>query len=68
MTTDDTEQLAYTPAQVLRLLPIGRGKLYADLKTGLIPSRRIGTAILIPREWVDAFARAVPSAAAPPAE
>jgi excisionase family DNA binding protein len=42
-------ELAYTVAEVLHKLPIGRNSLYAAIKDGTIPSIRIGDRILIPK-------------------
>ena len=44
------EQIAYRPAEAMRVFPIGRSLLYEKLASGEIESFRVGTARLIPRE------------------
>ena len=41
--------LVLTPVETAKLLRIGRGTLYEQIRLGLIPHIRIGKKILIPR-------------------
>lgn len=43
------EKLVYTPAETQKLLGLGRGTIYEALRTGAIPSVRVGRKFLIPR-------------------
>jgi len=44
-----SEPLVLTPIEAAKLLRIGRGTAYEQIKYGTIPSIRIGRRILIPR-------------------
>lgn len=43
------EQLVLTPTEAARLLRIGRGTAYEQIRCGVIPSIRMGRRILVPR-------------------
>jgi len=43
------DSLVLTPIEVAKLLRIGRGTAYAQIKCGTIPNIRMGRRILIPR-------------------
>jgi len=43
------EPLTYTVEETRKLLNIGRGSAYEAIRTGQIPSIRIGRRILVPR-------------------
>ena len=44
-----SDSLVLTPIETARLLRIGRGTVYEQIRCGNIPSIRIGRRILIPR-------------------
>ena len=44
-----TEPLVLTPLEAAKLLRIGRGTAYEQIRCGAIPSIRMGRRILIPR-------------------
>jgi len=44
-----TEPLVLTPLEAAKLLRIGRGTAYEQIRCGTIPSIRMGRRILIPR-------------------
>jgi excisionase family DNA binding protein len=44
-----TEPLVLTPIEVAKLLRIGRGTAYEQIRCGTIPSIRMGRRILVPR-------------------
>ncbi|MBI2853085.1 MAG: helix-turn-helix domain-containing protein [Chloroflexi bacterium] len=48
MERDDPAALVYTVAEARKLLKISRGLMYEGIRTGQIPSIRIGRRILIP--------------------
>lgn len=43
------DSLVLTPIETAKLLRIGRGMVYEQLRIGAIPSIRIGRRILVPR-------------------
>jgi excisionase family DNA binding protein len=43
------EPLVLTPMETARLLRIGRGTVYEQIRCGAIPSIRLGRKILVPR-------------------
>jgi len=43
------DSLVLTPTEVGKLLRIGRGTVYAQLRCGAIPSIRMGRKILVPK-------------------
>ena len=43
------DSLVLTPAETARLLRIGRGTVYEQIRCGSIPSIRMGRRILVPR-------------------
>jgi len=47
METNDL--LVLTPVEAAKLLRVGRGTVYEQIRCGLIPSIRMGRKILIPR-------------------
>ena len=49
MTGEDQNQIVFSVEQARRLLGISRGLAYEGVRTGQIPSVRIGRRILIPR-------------------
>jgi len=44
-----TEPLVLTPIEAAKLLRIGRGTAYEQIRCGTIPSIRMGRRILVPR-------------------
>lgn len=44
-----SDSLVLTPVETARLLRIGRGTVYEQIRLGLIPSIRMGRKILVPR-------------------
>lgn len=48
-TENRSDFLVLTPVETARLLRIGRGTVYEQIRTGAIPSIRMGRRILIPR-------------------
>jgi excisionase family DNA binding protein len=53
METDESKPLVYSPNEARKLLKISRGLLYEAIRTGQIPSLRIGHRILIPRSRLE---------------
>jgi excisionase family DNA binding protein len=49
------DKLLLTPTEAAALLGIGRSKVYELLKTGQLPSVRIGTCRRVPAEAVQKF-------------
>jgi len=49
LTSNDDDSLVLTPIETARLLRIGRGTVYEQLRCGAIPSIRLGRKILVPR-------------------
>jgi excisionase family DNA binding protein len=49
MTTDNREPLVYSPDEARKILKISRGLICEAIRSGQIPSIRIGRRILIPR-------------------
>jgi excisionase family DNA binding protein len=49
MMGNKSEPLVLTPIETARLLRIGRGTVYEQIRCGNIPSIRMGRRILIPR-------------------
>lgn len=47
--------LCVTPTEAAKLLSIGRTKMYSLLKSGKIPSIRVGRKILIPTAELEAW-------------
>lgn len=47
-----TERLYYRPREVASLTGLGLRTIYADVYAGIIPSRKIGDARLIPASWL----------------
>jgi len=44
-----TDSLVLTPMETARLLRIGRGTVYEQIRLGVIPSIRMGRRILVPK-------------------
>jgi len=53
MTTDNREPRVYSPDEARKILKISRGLIYEAIRTGQIPSIRIGRRILIPRSGLE---------------
>lgn len=53
MTTDNEEPHVYSPEEAKKILKISRGLVYEAIRTGQIPSIRIGRRILIPRSGLE---------------
>ncbi len=49
MTNENSERLVYSVAEAGKLLHLSRSLMYESVRTGQIPSIRIGRRILIPR-------------------
>jgi len=47
--TNQSNLLVLTPMETAKLLRIGRGTVYEQIRLGLIPHIRIGKKILVPR-------------------
>ena len=45
--------VAFTVAEMLKVVPLGKNSAYAAIKNGVIPSIRIGRKILIPRRALE---------------
>jgi excisionase family DNA binding protein len=45
----DSDSLVLTPTETAKLLRIGRGTVYEQIRLGVIPSIKMGRKILIPR-------------------
>ncbi len=45
-----TDSLVLTPVETAKLLRIGRGTVYEQIRLGVIPSIRMGRRILVPKE------------------
>ena len=55
------EKLALSVREVSSLLGLGRTSVYDAVRTGELPSIRIGTRILIPKAGIDALLKATAS-------
>ena len=53
MTTESTESLVFSVEQARRRLGLSRGLVYEAIRSGHIPSIRIGRRILIPRSALE---------------
>lgn len=49
MQTNESDSLVLTPTETAKLLRIGRGTVYEQIRLGVIPSVRLGRRILVPR-------------------
>ncbi len=49
----DPDQRYLSPRQAAQVLGVSEYLLYREVSEGNIPHRKLGTRILIPREWVD---------------
>ncbi len=49
MTTDGSERLVFTVEEARRQLGLSKGLMYEAVRSGQIPSIRVGRRILIPR-------------------
>jgi len=47
--SNQSDSLVLTPVETARLLRIGRGTVYEQIRLGVIPSIRCGKRILIPK-------------------
>jgi len=45
---DESDLLVLTPSETAKLLRIGRGTVYEQIRLGVIPSIRMGRRILVP--------------------
>ncbi len=55
--TTGKQRIAYKPREVAALTGLSRSFVYQMIARGEIPVRRVGRAILVPAEWVEAFAK-----------
>lgn len=46
---EDSDSLVLTPVETAKLLRIGRGTVYEQIRVGVIPSIKMGRRILIPK-------------------
>ncbi len=53
MADKDPERLVYSVAEARKLLNLSRGSTYEGIRTGQIPSVKIGRRILVPRAALD---------------
>ena len=53
MADKDPERLVYSVAEAGKLLNLSRGSTYEGIRTGQIPSVKIGRRILVPRAALD---------------
>jgi excisionase family DNA binding protein len=56
------EPMVFTVDEAAKLLRVGRKQAYEAVKTGAIPSIRIGKRILVPRVTLEEKLAAMPSA------
>ena len=49
------EFLTWTPAEVCRLLRLGRNAVYGGIRSGQIPSVKVGRRLLVPREALNSI-------------
>jgi len=49
MQMNESDSLVLTPGETARLLRIGRGTVYEQIRLGNIPSLRMGRRILVPK-------------------
>ncbi len=49
MQMNESDSLVLTPTETAKLLRIGRGTVYDQIRLGVIPSIRMGRRILVPR-------------------
>lgn len=49
MQMNESDSLVLTPAETAKLLRIGRGTVYEQIRLGVIPSIRMGRRILVPK-------------------
>ena len=47
--SNQSDSLVLTPLETARLLRIGRGTVYEQIRLGVIPSIRMGRRILVPK-------------------
>lgn len=59
MSENIKEKLAYSIDEALKVLPIGKTKLYEEIKSGRMKASKFGARTLIPvasiREWLSAL-------------
>ena len=49
MQMNESDLLVLTPTETAKLLRIGRGTVYEQIRLGVIPSIRLGRRLLVPR-------------------
>lgn len=49
MQMNESDSLVLTPTETAKLLRIGRGTVYEQIRLGVIPSIRMGRRILVPK-------------------
>lgn len=54
------EKLVYTVEEIMKLLSVSRGTVYEGLRTGRIPSFRLGKRYIIPKLGVDTLLQNLP--------
>ena len=62
MTAINTDKLAYSIDEAVKILPIGKTKLYEEIKAGRIKASKFGARVLIPttsmQEWLSSLPQA----------
>ena len=61
MSETNIEKLAYSIDETVKILPIGKTKLYEEIKKGRMKASKFGTRTLIPAEAIKAWLNALPS-------
>ncbi|TCK30147.1 excisionase family DNA binding protein [Ancylobacter aquaticus] len=59
----DTETLAYDVNDAMRVLSIGRNKLYDEITAGRLDARKVGRRTVIPRAAIEAWLSNLPRVA-----
>ena len=49
------KKLAYTIEEAMKIVPLSRPSWYRAIKSGEVPSQRIGTRIFIPASYIEKF-------------
>ncbi len=61
MSETNTEKLAYSIDETIKILPIGKTKLYEEIKKGRMRASKFGARTLIPAEAIKEWLSALPS-------
>ena len=59
-THPQSDPLAYALADLPTIIPLGRTTLQSILKSGALPSRKVGGRVIVLREDVETFLRSLP--------